>query len=251
MKFNRWREVYKIIFVCQRSTEKHFYYSRVVSLPVHPFFLLLLSLSPRLPRCFPESQPVVSLFVQSIFVCVCGGLTALPAPASLPLGWDWNVPHVADLNCRTPLVLYPEMKARREEKECFIKSEKPRGSRELTCSSSCTQFQVCLMRSGGEGVVSVHLWSLWVSLPVIVVSGPDLLGLCLGWQVGDDGGGRKKKRRSWVCFRFGLRSLTHSVVGSVAVCRTVRLGRTGVEEIKRHPFFKNDQWTFDNIRESK
>lgn len=54
-----------------------------------------------------------------------------------------------------------------------------------------------------------------------------------------------------MCFRFGLRSLTHSVVGSVAVCRTVRLGRTGVEEIKRHPFFKNDQWTFDNIRESK
>lgn len=132
MKFNRRREVYKIIFVCQRSTEKHFYYSLVVSLPVHPFFLLLLSLSPRLPRCFPESQPVVSLFVQSIFVCVCGGLTALPAPASLPLGWDWNVPHVADLNCRTPLVLYPEMKARREEKECFIKSEKPRGSRELS-----------------------------------------------------------------------------------------------------------------------
>ncbi|XP_058469318.1 rho-associated protein kinase 2-like isoform X2 [Solea solea] len=32
--------------------------------------------------------------------------------------------------------------------------------------------------------------------------------------------------------------------------RTVRLGRTGVEEIKCHPFFKNDQWTFDNIRET-
>ncbi|XP_044233126.1 rho-associated protein kinase 2-like isoform X2 [Thunnus albacares] len=32
--------------------------------------------------------------------------------------------------------------------------------------------------------------------------------------------------------------------------RKVRLGRTGVEEIKCHPFFKNDQWTFDNIRET-
>ncbi|XP_060947260.1 rho-associated protein kinase 2-like isoform X2 [Limanda limanda] len=32
--------------------------------------------------------------------------------------------------------------------------------------------------------------------------------------------------------------------------RTVRLGRTGVDDIKRHPFFKNDQWTFDNIRET-
>ncbi|XP_051909570.1 rho-associated protein kinase 2-like isoform X3 [Hippocampus zosterae] len=30
--------------------------------------------------------------------------------------------------------------------------------------------------------------------------------------------------------------------------REVRLGRTDVEEIKSHPFFKSDQWTFDNIR---
>uniref|UniRef100_A0A4W6F5B5 non-specific serine/threonine protein kinase n=1 Tax=Lates calcarifer TaxID=8187 RepID=A0A4W6F5B5_LATCA len=34
------------------------------------------------------------------------------------------------------------------------------------------------------------------------------------------------------------------------LCRTVRLGRTSVDEIKCHPFFKNDQWTFDNIRET-
>ena len=33
--------------------------------------------------------------------------------------------------------------------------------------------------------------------------------------------------------------------------REVRLGRNGVDEIKRHPFFKNDQWTWDNIRESE
>ncbi|XP_028460652.1 rho-associated protein kinase 2 isoform X1 [Perca flavescens] len=32
--------------------------------------------------------------------------------------------------------------------------------------------------------------------------------------------------------------------------RKVRLGRTGMDEIKCHPFFKNDQWTFDNIRET-
>lgn len=32
--------------------------------------------------------------------------------------------------------------------------------------------------------------------------------------------------------------------------RTERLGRTGVDEIKAHNFFKNDQWTFDNIRDS-
>lgn len=33
--------------------------------------------------------------------------------------------------------------------------------------------------------------------------------------------------------------------------REVRLGRNGVEEIKYHPFFKNDQWDWDNIRDSK
>ncbi|KAF7694267.1 hypothetical protein HF521_008020 [Silurus meridionalis] len=32
--------------------------------------------------------------------------------------------------------------------------------------------------------------------------------------------------------------------------REVRLGRTGVQEIKRHPFFKNDQWTFETIRDT-
>ncbi|XP_048126881.1 rho-associated protein kinase 2 [Alosa alosa] len=32
--------------------------------------------------------------------------------------------------------------------------------------------------------------------------------------------------------------------------REIRLGRNGVEEIKRHPFFKNDQWTFDTIRDT-
>lgn len=32
--------------------------------------------------------------------------------------------------------------------------------------------------------------------------------------------------------------------------REVRLGRNGIEEIKKHPFFKNDQWTFSTIRET-
>lgn len=32
--------------------------------------------------------------------------------------------------------------------------------------------------------------------------------------------------------------------------RTERLGRNGVEEIKRHPFFKNDTWNWNNIRDT-
>jgi len=34
-------------------------------------------------------------------------------------------------------------------------------------------------------------------------------------------------------------------------CRTQRLGRVGVEEIKAHKFFINDQWTFETIRDCK
>lgn len=29
-----------------------------------------------------------------------------------------------------------------------------------------------------------------------------------------------------------------------------RLGRSGIDDIKAHPFFENDQWTWDNLRES-
>ncbi|XP_051990978.1 rho-associated protein kinase 1-like isoform X2 [Xyrauchen texanus] len=32
--------------------------------------------------------------------------------------------------------------------------------------------------------------------------------------------------------------------------REVRLGRNGVDEIKRHPFFKNDQWAWENLRDA-
>lgn len=32
--------------------------------------------------------------------------------------------------------------------------------------------------------------------------------------------------------------------------RNHRLGRRGVDEIKAHPFFQNDQWTFENIRDA-
>ncbi|MEE6464301.1 hypothetical protein FKM82_006227 [Ascaphus truei] len=32
--------------------------------------------------------------------------------------------------------------------------------------------------------------------------------------------------------------------------REVRLGRNGVEEIKRHPFFKNDQWAWETLRDT-
>ncbi|KAJ3612919.1 hypothetical protein NHX12_019176, partial [Muraenolepis orangiensis] len=41
-----------------------------------------------------------------------------------------------------------------------------------------------------------------------------------------------------------------SIICAFLTDRDVRLGRSGVEEIKRHAFFKNDQWTFHTIRDT-
>ncbi|XP_051768688.1 rho-associated protein kinase 1 isoform X2 [Ctenopharyngodon idella] len=41
-----------------------------------------------------------------------------------------------------------------------------------------------------------------------------------------------------------------SLICAFLTDREVRLGRNGVDEIKRHNFFKNDQWAWENIRET-
>jgi len=47
-----------------------------------------------------------------------------------------------------------------------------------------------------------------------------------------------------------------SAQGKKLICgfltdRSIRLGRNGVDEIKSHPFFVNDQWNFNTIRQCK
>ncbi|XP_058127268.1 rho-associated protein kinase 1 [Anopheles ziemanni] len=41
-----------------------------------------------------------------------------------------------------------------------------------------------------------------------------------------------------------------SIIKGFLTDQTVRLGRNNVDEIKSHPFFKNDTWTFENVRQS-
>ncbi|XP_055389536.1 rho-associated protein kinase 1 isoform X2 [Condylostylus longicornis] len=41
-----------------------------------------------------------------------------------------------------------------------------------------------------------------------------------------------------------------SLIRGFLTDRLNRLGKSGIEEIKCHPFFQNDTWTFDNLRES-
>lgn len=40
-----------------------------------------------------------------------------------------------------------------------------------------------------------------------------------------------------------------SLIRAFLTDRQARLGRNGIDEIKQHPFFRNSDWTFDNIRE--
>ena len=42
----------------------------------------------------------------------------------------------------------------------------------------------------------------------------------------------------------------HQKFVALSVFRTSRLGFDGADSVKRHPFFKNEQWTFANIRHS-
>uniref|UniRef100_UPI00358F7BE9 rho-associated protein kinase 2-like n=1 Tax=Myxine glutinosa TaxID=7769 RepID=UPI00358F7BE9 len=48
----------------------------------------------------------------------------------------------------------------------------------------------------------------------------------------------------------GISKEAKSLICAFLMDRSVRLGRNGIDEIKKHPFFRNDQWTWDNIRET-
>lgn len=45
--------------------------------------------------------------------------------------------------------------------------------------------------------------------------------------------------------------VVHAILKKTPLYREVRLGRNGVEEIKRHLFFKDDQWAWETLRDSK
>jgi len=49
----------------------------------------------------------------------------------------------------------------------------------------------------------------------------------------------------------GISNDAKNLICSFLTDRHNRLGRNGVEEIKGHRFFVNDQWNFDNIRQCK
>lgn len=87
------------------------------------------------------------------------------------------------------------------------------------------------------------------SMPVSAVS----CSVCVGWHVSVCILVMEAWGEGWRVWRAHRprRLCAHSDHSLPSLRREVRLGRTGVDEIKRHPFFKNEQWTFDNIRDSK
>ena len=46
-----------------------------------------------------------------------------------------------------------------------------------------------------------------------------------------------------------MHPVAESLIRAFLTDRNSRLGKNGVHEIKAHPFFKNDQWTFESIRD--
>lgn len=42
-----------------------------------------------------------------------------------------------------------------------------------------------------------------------------------------------------------------SLITALLSDRTIRLGRNGADEVKKHPFFADDSWTWENIRQSR
>lgn len=49
---------------------------------------------------------------------------------------------------------------------------------------------------------------------------------------------------------FDLSENAKSLIRAFLTDRTERLGRNGIDEIKRHSFFQDSDWTFDNLRDS-
>lgn len=78
--------------------------------------------------------------------------SSLPLP-SLPLGWVWNVPHVASPNCRTPPALYPAVK----------EGGKQRGEAGNTAAALAVVFE-------SIRVVDVAAWTPTVFTPSLLLN---------------------------------------------------------------------------------
>lgn len=106
-----------------------------------------------------------------------------------------------------------------------------------------------LQSQGGEGVYGRECdwWSVGIFLyEMLVGETPFYADSLVGTY------SKIMDHRNSLCFSSETEISRHAqgLIQGFLTDRTKRLGRNNVEEIKQHPFFINDQWTFDNLRES-
>lgn len=106
-----------------------------------------------------------------------------------------------------------------------------------------------LQSQGGEGVYGRECdwWSVGIFLyEMLVGETPFYADSLVGTY------SKIMDHRNSLCFppEVEISHQAKSLIQGFLTDRTKRLGKNNVEEIKKHPFFINDQWTFDNLRES-
>ncbi|CAM4690062.1 unnamed protein product [Leuciscus chuanchicus] len=106
-----------------------------------------------------------------------------------------------------------------------------------------------LMSQGGTGYYGRECdwWSVGVFIYELLVGDTPFYAESL---VGTYGKIMDHKNRLTFPDDMELSKEAKNLICAFLTDREVRLGRTGVDEIKCHPFFKNDQWTFDTIRDT-
>lgn len=106
-----------------------------------------------------------------------------------------------------------------------------------------------LQSQGGEGVYGRECdwWSVGIFLyEMLVGETPFYADSLVGTY------SKIMDHRNSLCFppEAEISRQAQSLIQGFLTDRTKRLGKNNVDEIKKHPFFINDQWTFDNLRES-
>lgn len=106
-----------------------------------------------------------------------------------------------------------------------------------------------LQSQGGEGVYGRECdwWSVGIFLyEMLVGETPFYADSLVGTY------SKIMDHRNSLCFppEVEISRQAQSLIQGFLTDRTKRLGKNNVEEIKKHPFFINDQWTFENLRES-
>ena len=126
----------------------------------------------------------------------------------------------------------------------------------LECVGSLTDLPTCfpshqvLKSQGGEGVYGRECdwWAVGVFLYELIVGDTPFYADSL---VGTYGKIMDHKNHLHFPIECEISAHARNLIQALLTDRTQRLGRNGTEDIKRHPFFIEESWNWQNIRQSK